>query len=32
MELRKIFRPKGEEITRKWRKLHRKELWDMRYS
>jgi hypothetical protein len=25
--LRRIFGPKGDEVTRKWRKLHNEELW-----
>jgi hypothetical protein len=27
--LRKIFEPKGDKVTRKWRKLHNKELRDL---
>jgi len=27
--LRKIFGPKGDEVTRQWRKLHNKELSDL---
>ena len=27
--LRKIFGPKGDEVTEKWRKLHNKELYDL---
>jgi len=30
--LRKIFLTKEEEVARKWRKLHTKELCDMHYS
>jgi hypothetical protein len=28
-ELRRIFRPKTNEVTREWRKLHNEELNDM---
>jgi len=27
--LRRIFGPKGEEVTRDWRKLHKEELYEM---
>ena len=27
--LRRIFRPKGDEVTREWRKLHKEELNDL---
>jgi hypothetical protein len=30
--LRRIFRPKGDEITRKWRRLHSEELHYLYYS
>jgi hypothetical protein len=30
--LRRRFRPKRDEVTREWRKLHNKELHDLYYS
>ena len=30
--LRKIFSPKGEEVTKEWRKLHNEELNDLYFS
>jgi hypothetical protein len=30
--LRKIFGPKSDEITEKWRKLHKEELYDLYFS
>jgi hypothetical protein len=27
--LRRIFGPKGDEVTGEWRKLHNKELYDL---
>jgi hypothetical protein len=27
--LRKIFRPKGDEVTGEWRRLHNEELYDL---
>jgi hypothetical protein len=27
--LRRIFRPKGDEVTGEWRKLHKEELHDL---
>jgi hypothetical protein len=32
MVLRRIFGPKRDEVTGRWRRLHREELYDMKYS
>jgi len=30
--LRRIFRPKRDEVTREWRKLHNEKIYDLYYS